>query len=188
MPLIEKLQDQLPASLRYVIMTDRAHMPETSFDALCYEELLDGQLEALSLARPRREHRGGALLHVGHDRASRRARSTRHRSTVLHALMIGISLQDSLRTGHKILPVVPLFHVNAWGLPYAAPMTGAALVFPGPHLDGPSLFRLMDDEGVYSAWGVPTVWLGLLGEVKKRAACPAGSRTWWSAARPRRAR
>ena len=97
-----------------------------------------------------------------------------HRSTVLHALMVGVSLQTSLQPGKRILPVVPLFHVNAWGLPYAAPLTGASLVFPGPKLDGPSVYDLMDGEDVFSAWGVPTVWIGLLAEIEKRGRKPNG--------------
>jgi fatty-acyl-CoA synthase len=70
--------------------------------------------------------------------------------------------------------VVPLFHVNAWGLPYAAPLTGSSLIMPGPKLDGPSLFALMDEEKVTSAWGVPTVWLGLRGEIHAQGRNPEG--------------
>ena len=69
-------------------------------------------------------------------------------------------------------PVVPMFHVNAWGLPYMAPLAGASLIMPGPALDGDSLFRLMDEESVDSAWGVPTVWLGLLAEMKRHGRKP----------------
>ena len=67
-----------------------------------------------------------------------------------------------------------MFHVNAWGIPYTAPLVGCSLVFPGPRLDGASLWKLMDAEGVYSAWGVPTVWLGLLAEMRKRGGPPQG--------------
>ena len=97
-----------------------------------------------------------------------------HRSTVLHAMMLAISLPNALKEGKKILPVVPLFHVNAWGLPYAAPLTGAGLVFPGPKLDGDSLFNLMETEKVYSAWGVPTVWLNLLQTISRKQRPPVG--------------
>ena len=78
----------------------------------------------------------------------------------------------SLKEGARILPVVPLFHVNAWGLPFAAPLKGASLVFPGAALDGASLFSLMENEQVSSAWGVPTVWLGLQGEIAKQGRKP----------------
>ena len=96
------------------------------------------------------------------------------RSTVLHAFTAAISISDGLREGARILPVVPLFHVNAWGLPYAAPLTGASLIFPGGALDGASLFDLMDREKVTSAWGVPTVWLGLQAEISSRGRNPEG--------------
>jgi fatty-acyl-CoA synthase len=89
-----------------------------------------------------------------------------HRSTILHAFaaalpdVMGISARDA------ILPVVPMFHVNAWGIPYSAAMTGAKLVFPGPAFDGKSVYELIEAEGVTFAAGVPTVWQMLLGHMK----------------------
>ena len=85
-----------------------------------------------------------------------------HRSTVLHSL--AAALPDALNVSARdvILPVVPMFHVNAWGLPYVAPMVGCKLVFPGPHLDGKSLYELFETERVTCSAGVPTVWQGLL--------------------------
>jgi acyl-CoA synthetase (AMP-forming)/AMP-acid ligase II len=90
-----------------------------------------------------------------------------HRSTVLHAY--GASLPDamSLSARDSVLPVVPMFHVNAWGIPHAAPLTGAKLVFPGKDLDGKSLYELMEAERVTYSAGVPTVWLGLLAYMKQ---------------------
>ncbi len=90
-----------------------------------------------------------------------------HRSTVLHSF--GINLADSIGISAKevVLPVVPMFHVNAWGAPYACAMVGARMVMPGPGLDGPSLVKLIDRYRVSLALGVPTIWLGLLGEADK---------------------
>ncbi len=88
-------------------------------------------------------------------------------------MFIAITVPKSLREGGRILPVVPMFHVNSWGLPYAAPLVGASLIMPGPRLDGPSLFELMESEGVTASWGVPTVWLGLRAEVEKRGTVPS---------------
>ena len=85
-----------------------------------------------------------------------------HRSTVLHAYAAALPDVMNLSARDSVLPVVPMFHVNAWGIPYAAALTGAKLVFPGPALDGKSVFELMQAEGVTLAAGVPTVWLGLL--------------------------
>jgi len=173
-PILEKLQAQLPDGLIYVIMTDRAHMPETSLQgALCYEELLAAETDRLDWPEFA-EDTASSLCYTSGTTGHPKGALFSHRSTVLHTLMTGVSLHACLQPGKRILPVVPLFHVNAWGLPYAAPLTGASLVFPGPHLDGASLYDLMDAEGVFSAWGVPTIWLGLLGEIERRGALPEG--------------
>lgn len=172
-PLLEKLKDHLPEGLRYVIMTDRAHMPENTLDALCYEELLADQPTEIDWPEFPEDTAAG-LCYTSGTTGHPKGTLYTHRSTVIHAMLIAISLAGALKPGSKILPVVPLFHVNAWGLPYAAPLSGASLVMPGPHLDGASLFDLMDKEEVFSAWGVPTVWMGLLAEVRKRGHMPKG--------------
>lgn len=92
-----------------------------------------------------------------------------HRSTVLHAYAASLPNAMNLSSHSVVLPVVPMFHVNAWGIPYAAPLNGAKLVLPGRMLDGPSLYALMESEGVTFAAGVPTIWLSLLEHVEKSA-------------------
>src|SRR4029079_4770541 len=91
-----------------------------------------------------------------------------HRSTVLHAY--GICMPDGICLSPRdtVWRVVPMFHANAWGVPYAAALTGAKLVFPGPALDGKSLHELMEAEGVTVSAGVPTVWQGLLTYMEER--------------------
>jgi fatty-acyl-CoA synthase len=84
-----------------------------------------------------------------------------HRSTILHSLVAGLPDALSISRADTLLPVVPMFHVNAWGLPYIAAMVGAKLVFPGAHLDPASLLDLMERERVTVAAGVPTIWLGI---------------------------
>ncbi|MGB0499502.1 MAG: AMP-binding protein, partial [Rubricella sp.] len=173
-PIVEAILDHLPRDMRFVIMTDRAHMPEMRLPgALCYEELIDGQPDAIDWPEFD-ENTAAGLCYTSGTTGNPKGALYSHRSTVLHAMMLGLALPDVLRAGRRILPVVPLFHVNAWGLPYAAPLTGASLVFPGGALDGPSLFDLMDREKVYSAWGVPTVWLGLQAEIRARGRLPEG--------------
>jgi len=86
---------------------------------------------------------------------------------VLHTLMIPYADGIALRSSDSLLPVVPMFHVNAWGLPFAAPMVGAKLVFPGPHLDAQSLLQLMESEKVTIGAGVPTIWMGILDALEK---------------------
>lgn len=173
-PIIEKLCDHLPKDLRVVIMTDRAHMPETSLDGvLCYEEILEGQPETIEWPDFPEDTAAG-LCYTSGTTGNPKGTLYSHRSTVLHAYSITVTLPKVLQEGSRILPVVPLFHVNAWGLPYAAPLSGASMVFPGGALDGKSLFDLMEREKVFSAWGVPTVWLGLMNEINQRGRIPEG--------------
>jgi acyl-CoA synthetase (AMP-forming)/AMP-acid ligase II len=170
-PLLEARQDSLPAGITYVIMTDQEHMPETTLNALCYETLLESGAE--TIAWPEfGENTASGLCYTSGTTGNPKGVLFSHRAMVLHALMGGVAFQHGLRAGRKILPVVPLFHANAWGLPYVAPLVGASMVFPGPNLDGPSIYDLIEREGVNSAWGVPTVWLGLLNEIEKRGAAP----------------
>ncbi|MFD1508966.1 long-chain-fatty-acid--CoA ligase [Lacimonas salitolerans] len=172
-PIIEGVRSELPADMKFVIMTDRAHMPENSFGALCYEELLEGQPETFDWPEFD-EETAAALCYTSGTTGNPKGALYSHRSTTLHAMTLGLIMGQSIPAEAKVLPVVPLFHVNAWGIPYASPLLGHSLVMPGGALDGPSLFKLMDTEGVFSAWGVPTVWMGLLAEIKAQGRKPKG--------------
>jgi fatty-acyl-CoA synthase len=161
-PLAEKLVAHWPNVKHYVVMTDREHMPQTSLpNAHCYEALLAG--ESAELAWPEfDENTASSLCYTSGTTGNPKGALYTHRSTVLHsyaicaANAIGMSLRDA------ICPIVPMFHVNAWGIPYAAAMSGTKLVFPGVKLDGASLCELFEAEQVTISSGVPTVWLGLL--------------------------
>jgi len=174
-PLIAKLRDKLPKGLILVAMTDRAHMPAMpGLDGmLCYEDMLTGRSEEIAWPQLD-ENTAAALCYTSGTTGEPKGALYSHRSNLLHALSCIATGPSGLRNGQTTLPVVPLFHVNAWGLPYAAPIVGTTLVFPGARLDGASLFDLMDAEKVHSAWGVPTVWLGLVEEMRKRGRKPAG--------------
>ena len=171
--IIESVRDSLSQDIRIVVLTEKKYMPETSLKMECYEELLLNKPQIFKWP-DFEENTAASLCYTSGTTGEPKGTLYTHRSTVLHAMMISISLSDALKEGKKILPVVPLFHVNAWGLPYAAPLTGAGLVFPGPKLDGESLYSLMESEEVYSAWGVPTVWLGLLQTISKKQKPPQG--------------
>lgn len=93
-----------------------------------------------------------------------------HRSTVLHSIVVALPDSLNLSAQETVLPVVPMFHVNAWGIPYSAALTGAKLVLPGPGLDGDSLVSIIETHGVTLALGVPTIWMGLLAAAEKRGA------------------
>ncbi|MEM9635226.1 MAG: long-chain fatty acid--CoA ligase [Pseudomonadota bacterium] len=173
-PILERLASHLPKNLRFIIMTDRAHMPETSLEgAYCYEDLLECQPEVFDWPEFPEDQAAG-LCYTSGTTGEPKGTLFSHRSTVLHAFSMCVTIPRILCEGTRILPVVPLFHVNAWGLPYAAPLSGVSLIFPGGALDGKSLFDLMDREKVFSAWGVPTVWHGLLNEITQRERLPEG--------------
>ncbi|TYC64465.1 long-chain fatty acid--CoA ligase [Rhodobacterales bacterium] len=174
LPIVENLRDLLPTGLKVVVLTERAHMPDTTLEGvLCYEDVLDGEDTLFSWPEIAEDDAAG-LCYTSGTTGNPKGTLYSHRSTVLHALYTCVSIPRPLKAGNRILPVVPLFHVNAWGLPYSAPLAGASLIFPGGGLDGKSLFDLMDSEKVYSAWGVPTVWHGLLNEIGRRGRLPDG--------------
>ncbi|MHA6344975.1 long-chain fatty acid--CoA ligase [Roseivivax sp. CAU 1761] len=172
-PLIEALADRLPPGLTLVALCAREALPDTALTLLAYEDLLAGQPDRCDWP-DLPEDSAAALCYTSGTTGNPKGALYSHRSTVLHAMALGLAVSRSLHEGARILPVVPLFHVNAWGLPYAAPLIGAGLVMPGPRLDGSALWQLMEEEGVTSAWGVPTVWLGLRAEIEARGRPPAG--------------
>ena len=171
-PILEALKDQLPDSLKLVVMTNAAHMPDTELDVLCYEDLLSGQSTTFDWPDMPEDTAAG-LCYTSGTTGNPKGSLYSHRSTVLHALFLAVTLPRSLHEGARLLPVVPMFHVNSWGMPYAAPIVGASLIMPGGKLDGPSLFELMEAEKVTASWGVPTVWLGLRAEIEKRGKPPS---------------
>ena len=165
-PIVEKLRPQCKGVKGWVAMTDRAHMPASIPDALCYEELLAAQND--DFAWPRLdENTAAGLCYTSGTTGNPKGVLYSHRSTVLHAY--GASLPDVFNVSARdaILPVVPMFHVNAWGIPYFSTLNGAKLVFPGAGLDGKSLYELFEQEGVTATAGVPTVWLGLLAYMRE---------------------
>jgi 3-(methylthio)propionyl---CoA ligase len=160
LPLVERLAPRLPRDCRIVPLSDGEAAAPAGLPLLPpYETLLAGEDAAFEW--PEFDERTAAALcytsgTTGHPKGALYS----HRSTVLHAFAeslpdaIGVSARD------VVCPVVPLFHVCGWGIPFAAPMNGAKLVLPGPRLDGASLYELFESEGVTYALGVPTVWLG----------------------------
>jgi len=161
-PLAEKMAADWPAVRHYVVMTDRAHMPATSLpSALCYEDIVAAETPGLEWSEFD-ENTAAALCYTSGTTGNPKGALYSHRSTVLHAYAICAPSTIGISMHEAICPIVPMFHVNAWGIPYAAAMAGAKLVFPGPRLDGASLQELFEGEEVTCAAGVPTVWLGLL--------------------------
>jgi fatty-acyl-CoA synthase len=175
-PLVEKMAGGWKSVKHFVAMTDAAHLPAASpgMPKLAAYEDLVAAADATITWPEFDENAAAALCYTSGTTGDPKGALYSHRSTVLHALFCLTGMGKAFGPDQSILPVVPMFHVNAWGLNYTAPATGTALVLPGAKLDGPSLFELMDAEHVRSSWGVPTVWLGLLAEMKKRGRKPVG--------------
>jgi hypothetical protein len=167
LPLIEAIAGRVKTIKTFVALTDRAHMPASCQlpNLLCYEELIEGASDRFDWP-VFDENTASSLCYTSGTTGNPKGALYSHRSTVLHTF--AAALPDALNCSARdvILPVVPMFHVNAWGLPYAACMVGAKLVFPGPFLDGRSLHDLFEAEGVTVSAGVPTVWQGLLTHVE----------------------
>jgi len=163
--LVESLAGKIPGVRACVVMTDRAHMPECSLPGLlCYEDLIGGRSDAYDWP-VLDENVASSLCYTSGTTGNPKGVLYSHRSSVLHSW--AACAVDGLAIGaaETVLLVVPMFHVNAWGMPYAGAMSGARLVLPGPALDGASIYGLMRDEQVTLALGVPTVWLMLLQHV-----------------------
>ena len=160
--LAEKIADRLPSIERYVIFTDAAHMPQTTLkNAVAYEDYIaeaDGDFVWASLD----ENTAAGMCYTSGTTGHPKGVVYSHRSNLLHAMAAAMPDYLALSSRDVVMPVVPLFHANSWSLAFSAPMTGAALVMPGPKLDGASIFSLIEEEGVTMSAAVPTVWLGLL--------------------------
>ena len=163
LPLVEAVAHRVKTIKHFVLLTDRAHMPAQTKvpNLLCYEELLAAQDDVYEWPQFD-ENSASSLCYTSGTTGNPKGVLYSHRSTLLHAY--AGALPDSLNASARdvILPVVPMFHVNAWGLPYAACLVGAKMVYPGAALDGKSLYELFESEGVTMSAGVPTVWQGLL--------------------------
>jgi len=161
-PILQAVADKLPTVEKYIVLTDAAHMPETSLkNAVAFEEWLkdtDSDFAWKSFD----ENTAAALCYTSGTTGNPKGVLYSHRSNVLHALMVnqpdvlGLSSEDS------ILPVVPMFHANAWAITYASPAAGVKMVLPGAGMDGASIYELLDTEKVKASAAVPTVWAGLL--------------------------
>ncbi len=162
LPLLEALAPALPKLEGVVVMTDRDHMPETSLaNVHCYEDLLAAQPETFDWPSFD-EKTASALCYTSGTTGNPKGALYSHRSTLLHALCWFTASSDWVSKSDCFLMVVPMFHVCAWGFPYACPLAGAKLVFPGPHYEGDKLHELIEAEQVTVSAGVPTIWLGLI--------------------------
>jgi fatty-acyl-CoA synthase len=164
-PILEKIADKLPSVERYIVLTDGAHMPKTTLkNAVAYEDWIaqaDGDFKWKTFD----ENTAAAMCYTSGTTGDPKGVLYSHRSNVLHALMANTGDSLGANAADTMLPVVPLFHANSWGIAFSAPSMGTKLVLPGAKLDGASVFELLDSEKVTHTAGVPTVWLMLLNHI-----------------------
>jgi len=162
-PLYEKFAAEVNFERVIVVPFEFASEPEGFIN---YEELLAESTDKFSYPTIN-ENQGAAMCFTSGTTGCSKGVIYSHRALVLHSFAVGLEEVIGLGNKDTILPMVPMFHANAWGIPFAAPMLGAKQVLPGPNLDGESLLNLMEQEKVNKACGVPTVWAGVLAELEK---------------------
>jgi acyl-CoA synthetase (AMP-forming)/AMP-acid ligase II len=166
-PLVAKLALECKGVRAWIALTDRAHLPAAApAGLLCYEDLLEAEDDDYEWPEFD-ENTASGLCYTSGTTGPPKGVLFSHRSTVLHAFASSLPDAKALSAQSVVLPIVPMFHVNAWGIPYSGPLVGAKLVFPGAGLDGKSLYELFESEQVTTSAGVPTVWLGLLQYMKQ---------------------
>jgi len=159
-PLVEGVQDQLNFLETIIIAAEKSAIPENNLNNACsYDDLLEQESSEYQWPELS-EDTSSALCYTSGTTGNPKGVLYSHRSTILHAISIAGTM--GFHSSSAVLPVVPMFHVNAWGVPYSALINGFTLVLPGHALDGESLYELVQQESVDCLLGVPTVWLGLL--------------------------
>lgn len=170
--LVAKLAPELKSVKHYIALTDRSHLPDVKLPGLiAYEDFIDAVDEDYAW-KTLDENSACGLCYTSGTTGNPKGVLYSHRSNVLHALMVGQMDAMGVRNVDCVMPIVPMFHANAWGLSFLAPMVGAKLVMPGAKLDGNSICELMESEKVTMSAGVPTVWLAMLQYIESTGKMP----------------
>ena len=159
-PLIEKLSTQLPTVEKIIILTDKTDISTSLTNWVAYEELISNQSDEFKWPTLD-EHSASSLCYTSGTTGNPKGVLYSHRSTMIHTYTAALPDAFNISARDVVMPIVPMFHVNAWGLPYICTMTGSKIVFPGPAMDGQSLYQLMEAEAVTLSAGVPTIWAGV---------------------------
>jgi fatty-acyl-CoA synthase len=161
-PVLQAVSARLPSVRKYIVLTDRQHMPATTLpNAVAYEDWL-ASVDADFQWKSFDENTAAGLCYTSGTTGNPKGVLYSHRSNVLHGMMVNQPDVLGLSSEDVILPIVPMFHANAWAITYAAPAAGTKVVMPGDGMDGASIFQLLDTEKVTASAAVPTVWMGLL--------------------------
>jgi fatty-acyl-CoA synthase len=167
LPIIQAVHSKCPTVKHWVAMCDADKLPaDTGIPNLISYEAWMGSQSTTYQWPVFDENTASSMCYTSGTTGHPKAALYSHRSTTLHAYAAALPDVMCISARDAILPVVPMFHVNAWGIPYSAALTGAKLVFPGPGMDGKSVYEMIENEGVTYAAGVPTVWQMLLGHMK----------------------
>ncbi|MFD3445651.1 long-chain fatty acid--CoA ligase [Microbacteriaceae bacterium 4G12] len=167
-PLIESIQEQLSTVQAFIIMTDQESLPATTLHPVYhYEELLEEGDPTFPFLTDIDENDPAGMCYTSATTGNPKGVVYTHRSTVLHSMALGLADCSGVSESDVAMPIVPMFHVNAWGLPFAAVWFGTTLVLPGPMFTPKLLVELMQAERVTIAGGVPTIWLGVLQELER---------------------
>jgi 3-(methylthio)propionyl---CoA ligase len=167
LPIVKAIHAKCPTIRHYVALCDADKLPADSGipNLISYEAWIAGQPTTYEWPSFD-ENSASSMCYTSGTTGNPKAALYSHRSTILHAYAAALPDVMCLSARDSVLPVVPMFHVNAWGIPYSAALVGAKLVFPGPAMDGKSVYELMEAEKVNYSAGVPTVWQMLLGHLR----------------------
>ncbi|MDC3411874.1 long-chain fatty acid--CoA ligase [Aquibacillus sp. 3ASR75-11] len=170
LPLVEKIKDQLSTVEAFIVMTDEEALPESSLEALySYEKLLEKADESYEFSHDIKEDDPAGMCYTSGTTGKPKGVVYSHRGLVLHSMALSLADTAAVSESDVCMPVVPMFHANAWGVPYAATWTGATQVLPGPMPTPKILAELIESEKVTTTAGVPTIWLGLLKELEQNS-------------------
>ncbi len=168
LPLLEKVKEQLKTVEAFVIMTDKDELPETNLEPLYhYEKIVNEGNPTFQFKKDLDENDPVGMCYTSATTGNPKGVVYSNRGVVLHSMALGLADGSGLTESDIAMPVVPMFHVNAWGLPFAAVWFGTTLVMPGPYFTPKVLAELIDSEKVTMTAGVPTIWLGLLNELEQ---------------------
>ena len=183
-PIIENIASELKTVKHYIIMTDEETLPETTLpNALSYEELLAAADENFEFPEDLEEDAPAGMCYTSATTGNPKGVVYSHRGLVLHSTMLNMTDSMGISERDTVMPIVPMFHANAWGLPFASVNVGATQVLPGPQFTSDLILDLIEQEKITITAGVPTIWLGALQEQEKRerdisslrAICAGGS-------------